>query len=953
MILYAVFFFSGASALIFEALWFHLTGLTFGNGVWATSLVLASFMGGMAVGSAAVALWGVRIKRPVRLFAILEFIIALSGLGLVFLFPKFSELLVPVYYVLGTHSVLLNTLRAVIAFCLMLVPASAMGSTLPVLVKALYQIDPNFGQVLGRLYGWNTLGATLGVIGGGTYLVNWLGIRGTGIFAASVNILVALIAVWYYRKHIPSVTSQTQPQHFSHGALTISPNVIRVLCASFLCGFILLGLEVIWFRFLLLFFASTSWNFAIMLAMVLAGISCGGLVASKAFQWHANAHHVLVPTLLLNGILVAAMYANFKALFPVMEHYRMDLRVIFAAFFLVFPIAFISGSAFTMLGKALHIEIQSETGASGLLTLVNTFGGMLGSLLAGLLCLPALGMEKSFFLFACLYGITAVAVYNKTQHRILKRNTLLYYAGIGIYLLSIVLFPFGFMEWHYLDIAIEPLIESGEHRVAVREGLTETIQYLQKDLLDRPYYHRVVTNSYSIAGTALVPKRYMKLFVYWPVAVHPQLRNALLICFGCGNTAKALTDTKTIERIDIVDISKEIIEESDVFFSDPQENPIYDPRVTIHIEDGRFFLLSTNQTFDLITGEPPPPTFKGVVNLYTQEYFQLMYDRLADGGMATYWLPVYHLRIEQSKSIVKAFCQVFNECSLWTAANFEWMLVGVKNPTAPVNDDAFSRQWNDPVVGPEMCVLGFQNPEQLGSLFIADGQKLRDWVADSSSLVDNYPERLASRTGSGIIRDELLAYLDFMNHTASRTNFIESKGIAKLWPPSLREASTQYFATRQVVNDILAALFWTAPKVTCLHQSLHNPLLEDYLLWVFSSNHYAQTILAETIQEHPEKIDTSPEAYTHLAAAALQKRDYLVAEQYLQRLMEFQNQQSLLDEFALREGYALRIYLLYIAGEKEQAELLAQEYKQAVATGQAIGDQQFEEFWNWLTSTLP
>ena len=159
-----IFFFSGVSALLFENLWFYQAGITLGNSVWASSLVLAGFMGGLALGNALAA----RLKpggfRAIRVYALLEVAIGVSGLALVVALPSLTSLLAGVFGPLLSVPWLANLLRLVCAFLLLLVPSTAMGATLPVMVSALYQRDPRFGSVLGRLYGWNTLGAVLGAL---------------------------------------------------------------------------------------------------------------------------------------------------------------------------------------------------------------------------------------------------------------------------------------------------------------------------------------------------------------------------------------------------------------------------------------------------------------------------------------------------------------------------------------------------------------------------------------------------------------------------------------------------------------------------------------------------------------------------------------------------------------------------------------------------------------------
>jgi hypothetical protein len=179
--------------------------------------------------------------------------------------------------------------------------------------------------------------------------------------------------------------------------------------------------------------------------------------------------------------------------------------------------------------------------------------------------------------------------------------------------------------------------------VAAREGLSQTTFYLAHDFLGEPLFLRLATNSYSMASTAIGVQRYMKLFAYLPAALHPRIERALLICFGVGMTASALTDLPDLRSLEVVDVSRDILDMSDVVHADRARHPLRDPRVRTHVEDGRFFLQTTTARNDLITGEPPPPKMAGVASLYTREYFELVKERLNPGGIATYWLPAYLL----------------------------------------------------------------------------------------------------------------------------------------------------------------------------------------------------------------------------------------------------------------------------------------------------------------------
>ena len=114
------------------------------------------------------------------------------------------------------------------------------------------------------------------------------------------------------------------------------------------------------------------------------------------------------------------------------------------------------------------------------------------------------------------------------------------------------------------------------------------------------------------------------------------------------------------------------------------------------------------------------------MNLYTQEYFQLIYDRLNEGGMTTYWLPAHELTYPAILSMLKGFCSVFADCALWAGANLNWMMTGTRNAKSTVSEAHLQKQWENPGVAPLLRELGFEKPEVLGSTFIADASAIAD-----------------------------------------------------------------------------------------------------------------------------------------------------------------------------------------------------------------------------------
>jgi hypothetical protein len=417
---------------------------------------------------------------------------------------------------------------------------------------------------------------------------------------------------------------------------------------------------------------------------------------------------------------------------------------------------------------------------------------MAGALAGGFLLLPGLGMERSFALLGLLYGGVAFLLPGTTRRR---PATL---AAAAFMALFAVLFPFGLMARAYLRIPLARHMEPGATLESFREGLTETIALVAMRRGPAVIEHRLITNDYNMSATGFLGRRYMKLFVYLPVALHPAPRRALLISYGVGSTARALADTRELEHIDVVDTSREILEMSTAVFPDPAANPLRDPRVRVHVEDGRYFLQSTPERFDLITAEPPPPKMAGVVNLYSREYFDLVRGRLAPGGFATYWLPLHSLEPDDARAIIGAFCATFEDCTLWKGMGLSWMLVGTRGAPAPVGEARFAAQWADPVVGPELRALGFERPEQMGPLFVAGAEDLRREAERVAPLEDDFPYRLASIRPATFPR----WYVPLGDVEASRARFESSPWIGRLWPPELRGRTPPWFAWQRYYDQM-------------------------------------------------------------------------------------------------------------------------------------------------------
>ncbi|HVR84709.1 MAG TPA: hypothetical protein VMU54_10385, partial [Planctomycetota bacterium] len=515
--------------------------------------------------------------------------------------------------------------------------------------------------------------------------------------------------------------------------------------------------------------------------------------------------------------------------------------------------------------------------------------------------IPGLGVEKSFFALSLVYGAAAgiwvLGAGGQRRWRI---------PGTVAWLAGLALFPFGQFRDVHLPAAVQQWKLHQDMTIrAVREGLTETIVDVQPLEFGRPLYTRMVTNSFSMSSNAISSDRYMKQFVYWPVALHPAPRRALLICFGVGGTAQALARTRELEHIDVVDLSRDILEMSGVLFPDPSENPLQDPRASVHVEDGRFFLQTRSETWDIITGEPPPPELPGVAGLYSREYFRLLWDRLSEGGIATYWLPINSLSEPATRSILRAWSEVFETCFLWRGSRYDLMLTGFKGRPTRVTEARFLAQWKDSRVMADLLDLGFELPETLGTGFIGDRDYIRSVSANQEPTADAFPKRIVAPGGG-----EAGIYQGFFNLPACADRFRNSSSIAELWPPELQERTLSYFRWEGTLSTLgtqfeSGARFPDFPK---LHLLSTTTPLRTPVSWMLESNRDDLRAL-----EHADPgIQESPRAQFHRGAQALANRDYPRACEHFLRTVGVPEMR--------RIDLASCLYALCRAGRKEEAD---------------------------------
>jgi spermidine synthase len=417
---------------------------------------------------------------------------------------------------------------------------------------------------------------------------------------------------------------------------------------------------------------------------------------------------------------------------------------------------------------------------------------------------------------------------------------------------------------------------------------------------------------------------------------HGPVKHVLVVCYGVGVTAGAVLDLPSVESMDVAEISPDVVAVSDLIY--PSNHPLHDHRARLHLEDGRQLLQTTTQRFDLITGEPPPPRTPGAVNIYTREYFQLTRDRLEEGGITTYWLPVGRPDPGTNVStIIRAFCDVFDDCSLWNATPFDLMLVGSRRAAGPVSEAEFVKPWRMPDLRSRLSEVALELPQQIGATFLGDSAYLRQLTAGMPPLDDNHPQRLQpvpgrpslSDPGFGVDAAVTRLFQSVLDPSRARQAFASSPFIRQLWPEHLIDDTLPFFDHQGILNDVLWDGGRPLQQIEKLHWLLTETPLRTLPLWLLGSDD-----VKEGIAWHAN--DGTGAAEYSRGLAALVARDYPGAAS----AFADSDQRGLRGE-AIRP---LRVYALCLAGRLDAARQLAQ--------GMQPGSAEERHFWEWLGRTF-
>jgi spermidine synthase len=724
-------FLSGTAALVFQVLWVKELTLVVGIDVYAVTTAVSAFFAGLAAGGFWFGRRADRDPNPYRLYGVLEVATALSA---VVATVALSRAAAPFEFL----DARVWPLGWVCLFALVGVPASFMGGTVPVLVRAVSP-DPRFlGRTGGRLYAANTAGAIAGALLAPFWLVPLFGVRGASIAAACLNGVAGAAAFALDRS---LRTSRTVAARNPPPPASLSNRSLRALVLYALAGGIALGYEVVFTQTLSPFLSTRSFAFAVVVATYVFGLAVGSALyarfADRARSQRAafglliaSAGIAAVLGVLLSGEWLPELQSDVSQ--RILASTGSDLpaasgRFAVASAVVVLPSTLLLGAAFPAAVK-LAADVRHVGRDVGALLSLNTLGGIAGTLLTGFALIPSLGLVRALgalSLGAVFLG--ALAVLSEPK---LWRWCRVFVGGLGAAaLVAAVATP--------KDLLGRRLAEAREGElVFYEESAGGTVAVLEQQA-SHARLRRLYIQGVSNSGDAMTSLRYMRLQALLPLLIHRgEPRSALVVGLGTGITCGALLRYPDLERRVCVELLPPVVRAAGTFRGN--FGVTSDSRVEIRIGDGRRELRRDRSRYDLITLEPPPPSASGVVNLYSRDFYELARDRLAHDGMLAQWWPLPTQNDEDSRSLVRSFLDAFPHVSLWTTEIHEMLLLGSMSPLE-VNHARIAARLGQEEVASALSEVGVDSEAALLATWVTDREGLERYVGGAPPVTDDRP----------------------------------------------------------------------------------------------------------------------------------------------------------------------------------------------------------------------
>ncbi len=659
-ILLFVFFLSGACALAYQIIWIRLFGLVFGGTVVSMSVIIAVFMGGLALGSHVIGRYAVRVGNRVRLYGILEIILGVLAAIIPYIIMFLSGIVYNLPFTADVHTFAGISVRILLSTAILIVPTMIMGGSLPVLVRAVTSDRKKIILNTSALYAVNTLGAMAGASIVGFFLIRYIGVTNSNLLAAFVNCAMGAAAIAVSGR-FPS-TPDTEDTGTSEKPDGPEERGRRFLVALGVTGFAGLALEMVWMRMMLLVFNNTIYLYTIVITIYLFALGLGGLVL-RLIPDRMRTERVFGLILALTALTVLLGFSMFPATtakgvsnyayyatFP-----RLSVLTLVIFLFLGFAPVLLMGLSFP-LGLGLYArKVRGLSRRLGLIYAINTIGSLAGSIAAVFLLIPSIGMIGTVILCAAMIFIPSLYI-------LLTRGTGLfrYPASAAASILFLILMTSSAATGIPSTILARRL-QRGETIEYMDQGSSSTIWISGGGAFRKIWMDNLWVSSTSNEGTHA-------LLAHYPVLFHPDPDDVCGIAFGTGQTFGTCL-LYPIDNIVSVEIDAAIIEACRGRFTEENYGILKDPRNTVVIDDGRFFLAGTDRRFDLVTAEPLQPYTRGTVSLYSREFYESCKRTLEPGGIVAQWLPVYNSGVDDNWSMVRTFAESFDHVLLFLNGN--------------------------------------------------------------------------------------------------------------------------------------------------------------------------------------------------------------------------------------------------------------------------------------------
>ena len=770
LLTYALFLVSGATGLLYEVAFSKVLATIFGATAYAISTVLSAFMAGLALGAFFGGKVAYKLTRPLVGYGVAEILVGV----LAFLTPHLFDALEAAYVSLASGSLVTTTIvRGVLTFTVILVPTTCMGATLPILSRTASTHGSN---VLPRLYAINTLGGAAGSLLSAYVVLPWLGITGTMHATALINVLIGLTAIVSGRNTVLPKESESvnvDDTKLSEGnkkseAPSARPIGAAMFLFAFASGYLVFATEVVETHLLSLLIGNSAYAFGLMLAVFLLCLGFGAARATKLVQQREGSPDVTSAGLPRGLGLAALLLALTIPMWDQLPHLfttagkltdSWALRELcrgFAAFtILVLPTIFM-GTTFPLL---LSSVARRKTVANDVarLTIANTAGTILGSIITGYVILPLLGSQRSLQLTAIVFAVLgAVALLapdslgGSSKNPAPKRLTMII-TGAAI---AITLF---LPPWNLARLT------NGANVYFAHGPPPDEILFVREDVhggvttvTKRADIVTMYTNGkfQGDNGPEMAAQRH---FAHFPALFLKQEKRALVIGLGTGVTLGTVA-AYPFEQIDVAEISPAIVEAAAMFYAGPARNGLQDKRVRLAMNDGRNVLLVEPNKYDLITIELTSVWFAGASNLYSVEFYELCKSRLAEHGVLQQWVQLHHIRPRELATIVRTLRKSFKHVALFEGGS-QGILVASESPLE-ASSARLDRLDQIPAIHETM------DQRKLGTLL--------DELLLSDTELDRFVSEIARDNGGDILSTDDNLFLEYATPKGNVLSYEES-----------------------------------------------------------------------------------------------------------------------------------------------------------------------------------